>query len=531
MKTVKPTHKSINRILTGLFLLLLIRAAYTETLASGQSQNEYEFNLKWYSKNSNLRSLAVDNAGNVYVASAANHNIQKFSTDGLLLATWGGKGSSDGQLNYPEGIAVDDKGYVYVCDQNNHRIQKFTSDGTYVTKWGSKGSGDGEFNVARSIAVDSDGFVYIADALNRRIQKFTSEGGYVNKWGSEGTGDGQFITEFFVAVSDSGYVYVSDGGNNRVQKFTSSGEFVAKWGSQGTGNGQFTGLKSLAIDGSGYIYTVESLNSRIQKFAADGTFLATWGEYGTIIDGQLRTPLTIAVDGLGNVYAPDSVGGRIQKFSTTLNTVLKIIVIDEDGTPQTGAKVTLNTQPVNQPQLIGNTDLNGTVYFPGVQNGSYSVAVEKSGFSTSESIINVDEGEVKEVTITIDSGPVLADLKVTIRDAEGKPIPGAAIDSTKQPSGQSKLSGTTTTEGIAEWKGIALGEYTIVSSKSEYISVTTQIFVDQGVKNEVGVTLQKQSIGGIPGYPNDSIVLAFLTSTVIFSLARKDGALVGKLGR
>ncbi|MFH0847040.1 MAG: hypothetical protein V1894_03145 [Chloroflexota bacterium] len=53
-----------------------------------------------------------------------------------LLRKWGNPGSGDGQFNLPSGIAVDPAGNVYIADQYNHRIQKFTSNGTFITKWG-----------------------------------------------------------------------------------------------------------------------------------------------------------------------------------------------------------------------------------------------------------------------------------------------------------------------------------------------------------------------------------------------------------
>ncbi|MFJ7730807.1 SMP-30/gluconolactonase/LRE family protein [Lysinibacillus sp. NPDC097231] len=73
----------------------------------------------------------MDVAGNVYVADTSNQRIQKFTSDGTFLKTWGSAGTSDGQFQYPTGIAIDAAGNVYVADYFSHRIQKFTSDGTF----------------------------------------------------------------------------------------------------------------------------------------------------------------------------------------------------------------------------------------------------------------------------------------------------------------------------------------------------------------------------------------------------------------
>ena len=63
-------------------------------------------------------------------------------------------------------------GSVYVANANNDRIQKFTSDGVFVRTWGAEGTGDGQFDTPKGVAVGSDGSVYALDTRNNRIQKF-----------------------------------------------------------------------------------------------------------------------------------------------------------------------------------------------------------------------------------------------------------------------------------------------------------------------------------------------------------------------
>lgn len=70
-------------------------------------------------------SVAVDGAGNVYVADTDNYRIQKFDSAGGFLAKWGSNGRGDGQFHAPYGVAVDASGNVYVADPDNYRIQKF----------------------------------------------------------------------------------------------------------------------------------------------------------------------------------------------------------------------------------------------------------------------------------------------------------------------------------------------------------------------------------------------------------------------
>lgn len=130
--------------------------------------------------------VAVDKYGYVYVVDTEywydnirNDRIQKFSPDGRFVTTWGGPGSDPGHFASPYGIAVDRYSNVFVTDSwsefvypNQYRVQKFSSDGVFLTTWGSEGTKPGEFDMPEGIAVDSQGFVYVGDLYNHRIQIF-----------------------------------------------------------------------------------------------------------------------------------------------------------------------------------------------------------------------------------------------------------------------------------------------------------------------------------------------------------------------
>ncbi|WP_346865908.1 SMP-30/gluconolactonase/LRE family protein, partial [Methanocalculus sp. MSAO_Arc2] len=193
--------------------------------------DEYAFITKWGTGGigdgefSWPEDVAVASDGTVYVADTMNDRIQKFTADGTFITKWGetegwdDPKDADGKLYQPAGVAVDSAGNVYVADTWNDRIQKFTGDGTFITKWGSFGTGDGQFLGPTGIAVDAAGNVYVADTYNDRIQKFTPDGTFITKWGSYGTGDGQFWMPRGVTVDSAGNVYVADRNNHRIQKF------------------------------------------------------------------------------------------------------------------------------------------------------------------------------------------------------------------------------------------------------------------------------------------------------------------------
>jgi len=242
-------------------------------------------------------SVAVDGSGTVYVADELRHEIQVFSNDGALLLSWGGKGTRDGQFQYPYGVAVDNSGNVYVADSANERIQVFSSTGVFLRKWGSLGAGDGQFRIPYSIAVDGSGNVYVADTFNLRVQVFSNTGVFLRKWGSYGFGDGQFIYPKGIAVDESGNVYVSDA--QRVQVFSSTGAFLNKWAVSYL----YDSSTHIAIDGNGVVYVGASgmlAGGRVEVYSNTGIALGVW-QLGV---GR-RNNLGIAVGSSGKVFVAD----------------------------------------------------------------------------------------------------------------------------------------------------------------------------------------------------------------------------------
>src|SRR5437867_554377 len=186
----------------------------------------------------------------------------------VYLTQWGSYGQGDGQFFYPTGVAIDAAGDVYVADLGNSRIQKFTGTGTYLTQWGSPGTGNGQVTVASGVAADAAGDVYVPDLGNGRIQKCSGEGTYLTQWPGSGHG---------IATDAAGNVYVTYG--DGIQKFTGTGTLLTEWASLGSGDGQFKSPYGVARDAAGGVYVADSGNHRIQKFGPDltPTKATTWG--------------------------------------------------------------------------------------------------------------------------------------------------------------------------------------------------------------------------------------------------------------
>ncbi|MCL2760111.1 MAG: IPT/TIG domain-containing protein [Desulfuromonadales bacterium] len=232
---VYATDQDNNRILK------ITPSGVVSTLAGGGMVGGFADGIGAAAQFDNPYGVAVDAAGNVYVADALNHRIRKITPAGVVstFAGSGTEGFADGaeataQFNVPTGVAVDAAGNVYVADLYNNRIRKITSTGVVSTLAGSglTGFADGadataQFNLPSGVAVDAAGNVYVADEFNNCIRKITPKGvvSTLAGSGSAGFADGtpltaQFNNPFGVAVDAAGNVYVADKGNNRIRKIT-----------------------------------------------------------------------------------------------------------------------------------------------------------------------------------------------------------------------------------------------------------------------------------------------------------------------
>ncbi len=266
------------------------------------------------------RGIAVDEAGNVYVADSGNHRVQEFDANGQFVTQWGSQGTEAGQFQEPWGIAVDTEGNVYVADTWNHRIQKFDAEGNFLLQWGGYRSTGGEavgeegfFWGPRDIATDAAGNVYVTDTGNKRVQVFDPNGQFLDQWGGFGVEDGQLDEPVGIAIDEEGSIYLADTWNQRVQKFDQDLNFVAKWSITGWYGQSVVNKPYLAASG-GRVYVTDPEGYRVLVFDQNGEFVATFGEYG--FDSKtFALPTGIAVDGEGSVYVIDSANHRLMKFA------------------------------------------------------------------------------------------------------------------------------------------------------------------------------------------------------------------------
>jgi len=300
--------------LIGLFFGLLLVGA----IPNGLSASDHRYVSEWggYSMSNDgeffrPQYVAIDDDGNIYVTDLSSR-VQKFTSDGIFLKSWGSMGSADGQFGSPSGIAVFGD-HVYVADKKQNSIDVFDKDGNFIFSWGGFGSEDGQFSNPHGVKINSDGIIFVADTGNHRIQKFTSDGEFLSAFGIFGMTDGKLKTPIQLAIYEDS-VYVADPGNLKIEKYTDEGIFLK------TIDRSFAGSNirpyDIVINSDGDIYVTDLLKHRIVKISSDdGKTLKTFGHAGNE-KNQFLEPTGIAIDAKGYLLVVDSVKNRIVKFET-----------------------------------------------------------------------------------------------------------------------------------------------------------------------------------------------------------------------
>lgn len=280
-------------------------------------------------------------------ASAAQGDISTYAGGGV----GDGEAATNAALFGPNGVAVDGAGNLFIADTFQHRVRKVDTSGviTTVAGTGFPGfSGDGgpatgaELTQPSGVAVDAAGNLLIADSETNRVRQVSPAGIITTVAGggspADNLGDGGPATSAVivgpgaVAVDQTGSIYVTDQ-RYRVRKVDASGTIstvagTGAYGSDGDGGpataATLTGPGGLAPDGAGNLYVADG--SVVRKVDAAGTITTVAGmpfAYGYGGDGgpataaQLSGAFDVAADTAGNVFIADYNNRRVRRVDTS----------------------------------------------------------------------------------------------------------------------------------------------------------------------------------------------------------------------
>jgi sugar lactone lactonase YvrE len=307
----------------------------------------------------NPADVAIDSAGNLYIADVSNARVRKVSSAGVISSIAGngltGYGIGDGAaatsatLSAPAAVAFDATGNLYVADFYKHRVRKVTPSGTIstVAGTGTPGSaGDGgaaanaQLYLPSGLVFDTNGNLYVAEFGGHRVRKINAAG-IISTFAGTGSasfgGDGgAAVTAGLngprgLAVDAAGYIYIADRGNHRIRRVNSIGTISTFAGDGTNGFGGDSGPATLAnlaspsgisVDSAGSVWIADSGNHRIRRVTLNGvisTFAGTGvagfsGDNGMALGAQLHNPVGVKFDAAGNAYVSDYGNNRIRKI-------------------------------------------------------------------------------------------------------------------------------------------------------------------------------------------------------------------------
>ena len=320
-------------------------------------------------------SVAEDGAGNLYIADSEHNRIRMVGASTGKISTVAGTGTASftgdgGQattatLNTPSGIAIDGAGNLYIADTGNNVIRKVDAITGMISTVAGNGSGPGfggdggaavsaSLNAPQGIAVDAAGNLYIADTGNQVIREVSFAGSKINTiagdyYGPFGNGIGGFNGDggaatsatlnhpYAVAFDAAGNIYIADTDNNRIRRVSAATQVISTVAGDGTAgfggdNGQAAGAEldaptGIALDPAGNLYIGDTQNYRIRKMnvqnGAIDTLAVSGEEYLLGVDNiqnavTVKGPQGVYVDSKSNVLFANVLDMQIWEIESSL---------------------------------------------------------------------------------------------------------------------------------------------------------------------------------------------------------------------
>jgi hypothetical protein len=380
----------------------------------------------------------LDKSGNLYIADEINNLVRKVAAGTGVITTFAGNGTAgytgDGgpavsaELYDPFSLALDNAGNLYISDAGNNVVRKVTATTGIITTYAGNGtvlySGDGGaatsagLGYLEGIAMDGSGNLYVAESGYERVRKIAANTGTISTVAGSGqggySGDGgaattaALLSPTGVAIDHFGNLYIADLGNNVIREVTASSGVISTVAGNGygagIGQGGYSGdggaatsaelyyPQSVAVDGAGNLYIADSSNQVIRKVTASSGVISTvigngpqnpcrsfGGDGGPANSAALCYPQGVSVDSADNLYvvtgdsrvreatvsaAPPTALTAAPAFSISAETYANPQTVTlTDATPGAAIYVTLDgsTPSTVSPGYNGPINVSGTL--------------------------------------------------------------------------------------------------------------------------------------------------------------------------
>jgi streptogramin lyase len=317
----------------------------------------------------NVTGLACDGNGMLYIADKSNHRVRMVTEDGRIVtiagtgaAGYGGDGgpATAAMLANPFGVAVDQAGNVYIADQGNDRVRKIDAHGIISTVAGNGTAGYGGdggpatsamLHGAYGVAVDYAGDLYIADVDNERIRK-VDKAGIISTFAGMGTGgysgDGgpataaELYEPIGVATDYTGIVYIADAWNSRIRKVDRDGTITTVAGVGIAGDGGDGGLADraslrlpygIAAGSFGDLWVGDYGNNKVRHISSlrEPRAYYTVSVYPSPAHGEFIMNVAGNVAGPVDVVIRDMSGSKVKEFTANTNRFIDVYMMGPPG--------------------------------------------------------------------------------------------------------------------------------------------------------------------------------------------------------
>jgi sugar lactone lactonase YvrE len=458
--------------------------------------------------------VALDGAGNLYIADTGNNKVREITAATGIINTVAGNGTAGfagdnaaataAELFQPQSVALDTAGNLYIADTDNQRIRRVDAVTGIITTVAGNGTagyaGDGlaaasptvELNFPCAVAFDSQGNWYIADSQNNRIRAVSASTGIITTFAGSGVegyaGDGasaklaHLDAPLGIAVDAAGNVYIADTQNAAIRKVSSASGFISTLAESGIGEyysgGVFHtigihGPLGLFLDGSANLYFADSLNMVIREMQSN--FVALDFTKTSVRQGSESATIDQTVENDGNA---------------TLNLTLPGILVDTAdplGFPNAALDPVATTCPADSNPFLGVTAASadcviGAIFAPSLTlnfNGAASMPLDAN-------IYVGTKGDTVNSPLDIELVGIAAALNSTTVTLNGVPDPSTF--------GQNVVFTATVTTGTGTLTG-------------------TVTFYDGAIVLKAGVALS----GGIATYNISTLAVGTHSITAVYS--------------